>query len=296
MPLIQKYLQNVLVAQVIALRKLIPTLDDLLYAKSHPWGACKLQQRHLDQPRIMDEKQQLRALESQQSPPRYSQVFDLSESAQLDGVETRPQRSNLKLILFAMISYLFISSWCSPANSANDVNGWETEEAAYKVLYNGTGYVVREYAAQLRAAVKTSGDLVSSNGFRPLAGYIFGGNKDANGNSTRIAMTKPVVTYQHGNHTEMVFILPSIYTDLKQLPVPNDENVKLVAVKPYLVAVAGASGRWTMKNVKELEELLREAVKKEGKYTVKPKNMFYARYDPPIKFPWSRRNEVWLSV
>jgi len=98
--------------------------------------------------------------------------------------------------------------------------------------------------------------------------------------------------------TEMVFIMPqSIYSDVRELPIPNDENVHLAAVKPFTVAVAGSTGRWTMKNVEELETQLRGSVAKEAKFEIKPNaKVQLARFDSPMTPPWWRRNEVWLTI
>lgn len=42
----------------------------------------------------------------------------------------------------------------------------------------------------------------------------------------------------------MSFILPSKYQSIDDLPVPDNENVKLDVVEPYTAAVLRYSGRW----------------------------------------------------
>jgi hypothetical protein len=94
--------------------------------------------------------------------------------------------------------------------------------------------------------------LVYSNGFRSLAGYIFGGNVSAEtGSSQSIAMTAPVHTEITGDVIEsngtsggmkMAFFLPSQYTSIEQLPRPKDDRVRLVQVPAKRYAVVTFNG------------------------------------------------------
>ena len=192
------------------------------------------------------------------------------------------------------------------------------------------GYEIRRYSRQLRATVlfpDTTGEgPTTQRGFRELAGYIFGGNKKRSGlgQKDKIAMTAPVLTETtappmgineniamtapvmsessaSNETTTMSFILPSKYQSIDDLPIPNDNNVKLEVVEPYTVAALRFSGRWTPAatsfQLKRLLEMLR--TDKEVKLTVgsekdiKPK---IARYNPPWTLPFLRTNEIMVSV
>ena len=65
------------------------------------------------------------------------------------------------------------------------------EQTAYTVVKKGDDYEIREYPAHLVAQTTVAGsyDDALQDGFRIVAGYIFGGNVK----KERIAMTAPVV-------------------------------------------------------------------------------------------------------
>jgi hypothetical protein len=168
---------------------------------------------------------------------------------------------------------------------------------------------------------------MSQQGFRQLAGYIFGGNKkriaaDKNENesiamtapvmtetnassesSDKIAMTAPVMTDSDPSKktTTMSSILPSKYQSVDELPVPNDSSVKIEVIEPYTVAALQFSGRWTPEatDVQKMRllEMLRDG--KDVKLTVdeeakvEPK---IARYNPLWTLPFLRTNEVMIPV
>ncbi|HCP63074.1 MAG TPA: heme-binding protein, partial [Hyphomonadaceae bacterium] len=108
-----------------------------------------------------------------------------------------------------------------------------TPEPTFKrVLRDGT-FEIRDYDSQVVAEVRVPegrGDPASA-GFRPLARYIFGGNKprasiamtapvtrQQEGQS--IAMTAPVIRQDAGAEWKVRFIMPEGST-LANMPVPN---------------------------------------------------------------------------
>jgi hypothetical protein len=170
------------------------------------------------------------------------------------------------------------------------------------------GYEIRSYHRQLQAAV-TSPDAgegaTTQSGFRDLAGYIFGGNKKRTQieKSDKIAMTAPVMSYNDPNKktTTMSFILPSKYQSIEDLPVPNNDSVKLEVVEPYTAAVLRFSGRWTPSStntqLKRLLELLR--ADKEVRLTVDSEDEVQpklARYNPPWTIPFFRTTEIIVPI
>ena len=68
------------------------------------------------------------------------------------------------------------------------------DEPPHRVILRDGPIEIRDYDARILAEVDVSGQMgaASNAGFRPLAGYIFGGNQTASGGSTEIAMTTPV--------------------------------------------------------------------------------------------------------
>jgi len=170
------------------------------------------------------------------------------------------------------------------------------------------GYEIRKYHRQLQAVVTSpdAGDgATTQNGFRDLAGYIFGGNKKRTQmeESDKIAMTAPVMSYNNPEEktTSMSFILPSKYQTVEDLPVPNNQNVKLEVVEPYTAAVLRFSGRWTLASttthLKQLLEQLRSD--REVRLTVSSETEVQprlARYNPPWTIPFLRTTEIIVPV
>ena len=162
---------------------------------------------------------------------------------------------------------------------------------------------IRRYEAYLVARVAVDGDLegAGNKGFRILAGYIFGGNSGGN----RLAMTTPVtqeavrderismtspVAQQEGHDGHLVsFMMPSGRA-LDSLPAPKDERIGFAEVPARQLAAVRYSGRWSrssyQRHLRELESTLLEHD------LVATGEPIWARYDPPFKSPFLRRNEV----
>ena len=184
------------------------------------------------------------------------------------------------------------------------------------------GYEIRHYHQQLRATVEVSNANGEGNatqsGFRDLAGYIFGGNKQRAGadKAKKIAMTAPVMTEEASpekiamtapvmtesndtKSTRMSFVLPSKYKSLDDLPIPNDSKVKLEVVEPHTVAVLRFSGSWSQSSMdSQLSKLLGLLKTDQIQLTgpgrdIKPK---VARYNPPWTLPFLRTNEIMVPV
>jgi hypothetical protein len=148
-----------------------------------------------------------------------------------------------------------------------------------------------------------------NEGFRRLAGYIFGKNrreakiamtapvaqasrKKAE-ESVNLPMTAPVAQQRQGDSWMVAFTMPEGET-LGTLPAPEDPRVVLREVPPARVAVVRFSGRWTDANMKEQEAALRRWTS--AQHLTVTGEAEVNRYDPPFK-PWFlRRNEVWLPL
>jgi hypothetical protein len=183
------------------------------------------------------------------------------------------------------------------------------EEPKFVVTQQLDGVEVREYAPYIVAEVVVPGPAgdASSQGFKLLAGYIFGKNKG----ERRISMTAPVTqtpqtaTPQKIEMTAPVtqtatdggyvvqFVMPAGST-LETLPEPIDPQVHLRAMPGARFGVIKYSGFWSDSNYETHLATLRKALEAAGLATAG--EPIYSRYDPPWT-PWfMRRNEIWLKL
>jgi len=180
------------------------------------------------------------------------------------------------------------------------------EEAEYRVLKQDGAIELREYAPSIVAetVVDAAFDEAGNRAFRKLFRYIDGENVA----QQEIAMTAPVSQSPAGRKIEMTapvgqrptnggwvvsFMMPSSYT-MDTIPQPTDPSVQLRSVPSYRAAVIRYSGFWSEQRYREhLQELRTWIAAQELKATDEP---VWARYDPPFK-PWfMRRNEVLIPV
>ncbi|MDP4741113.1 MAG: heme-binding protein, partial [Burkholderiaceae bacterium] len=119
------------------------------------------------------------------------------------------------------------------------------EEPKYEVLLTDGPFEHRLYAGFVVAETELSGDFdsASRNGFRRVAGYIFGGNQADSGDSRKIAMTAPVTVEPKDDGWRLHFVMPSS-EDIASLPKPTDPSVKIRKVPPHEAASVRFSG-WT---------------------------------------------------
>ncbi len=180
------------------------------------------------------------------------------------------------------------------------------EEPKYTVVRQYDGFEVREYLPYLVAEVVVPGpaEEAGNQGFRILAGYIFGKNKGERKISmtapvaqapapAKIEMTAPVTQAAANDGYVVQFTMPSEYT-LETLPEPLDPQVKLREVSGGRFAVIRYSGTWSERNYKEHLEKLERGIEAAGLRTTG--SPIYSRYNAPF-VPWfMRRNEIWLKL
>ena len=96
---------------------------------------------------------------------------------------------------------------------------------------------LRRYEPYLVAETLVPGPLerAGNGGFRLLAGYIFSGNKTADGDSTKIATTTPVAQDRVGDQFRVRFMMPTRHTD-ESLPTPKDLRFTISEVGPQRLA------------------------------------------------------------
>jgi hypothetical protein len=180
-----------------------------------------------------------------------------------------------------------------------------TEEPAYTVVRTRPGLEIRQYGARLAAETVVPGAEVAarSEGFRRIAGFIFGGNQSetkiamtapvATAPSQNIAMTAPVAQTQTPEGWRVRFFMPSEYT-LQTLPKPNDTRVKIVTVPAETYAVYRYSGLISPQGTARAHTELTRLLATSG-YTPHGEIVDWF-YDPPWTLPPLRRNEAAVVV
>lgn len=181
------------------------------------------------------------------------------------------------------------------------------EKPKYEILKSveadGKNIELRAYAPFIVAETVVEAESLkqaSNEGFRRLAGYIFGGNRTRESmdmtapvGSEKLDMTAPVGSIGGAGSYTISFVMPSKYT-MDTLPIPNDARVTLRAVPARKVAVIVFSGFWSSGNFGRHTEALRAYLKGEGVEVLS--EPMVARYNMPLT-PWFlRHNEVWFEI
>ena len=182
-----------------------------------------------------------------------------------------------------------------------------TEQQEYRVLEVRGVVELREYAPWVVADVVASGsaEQAGSAAFRPLFQYISGANRSAEPlamtapviqqpASERLAMTAPVIQEAAGaDEWTVSFVLPA-GRSLSEYPIPTNTRVSLRAVPGETAAAIRWSGRWTSSNIARRTENLRRVMAEAGwQGSAEPR---WARFDPPWKPSFARRNEIVIPV
>jgi hypothetical protein len=187
-----------------------------------------------------------------------------------------------------------------------------TAQQPYQIVRSYDDFEVRKYPEHLLAEVIVEGTFeeAGNRAFRYLFSYISGENRSKqkvamtapvvqDAASEKIAMTAPVVQQgierQPGEEQKfrIAFVLPEGFT-IENAPVPTDPNVHLRTVPESLAAAIRYSGRWSAVSYQRHLEKLRSALKAAGLTPAGTPR--FARFDPPFK-PWfMRRNEIVIDL
>lgn len=180
------------------------------------------------------------------------------------------------------------------------------EESAYEPVARAGSLELRQYAPRVVAQTTVSGAAsdVTSEGFRRIANYIFGGNLgdrtvamttpvEREGRGERIAMTTPVEEVATGDDWVITFTMPAEHS-LDSLPRPNDSRVVLREVPARLVAVLRFSGRVDEASRQRHTEQLLALIRENGYQPAGAPSL--AQYDPPWVLGLFRRNELHCPV
>lgn len=174
------------------------------------------------------------------------------------------------------------------------------ERPSFVLEYRASGLEIRQYRPYVVAQTEVDGPMESagSEGFRRLAGYIFGGN----GTGQKIAMTAPVVMAPVPEEMRLTptdgtfvvqFMMPSSF-NLASLPAPKDKRVTFTELPARRMAALTYRGNWSEARYQAHLEQLNTALSAEGlKATGTP---VWARYDPPTMPSFMRTYEILVEV
>lgn len=178
------------------------------------------------------------------------------------------------------------------AHKVSSYTGVMTQEQPYTVVRDYGTFELRHFPDYILVQVTVQGDFMRAGNvaFGPLISYISGNNA----RGQKFAMTAPVLqeTSEAENHT-VSFVLPEGMS-IDQVPVPSNARVTRKAVAAHDAAASKFGGGWNAERFEATGKKLVADVLAAG--LVPEGNVYFARFDPPWK-PWFlKRNEVLVQV
>jgi len=197
---------------------------------------------------------------------------------------------------------VILSSIALGACSVVGVRG--SEEPPHRVIARLGEVEIREYAPRLVAETEVDADenAARNEGFRRLAGYIFGANRGERRiamtapvaqEPSRIAMTAPVAQDPVAEGFRIRFFLPVGLT-ADTAPEPNDPRVRVTTLPAETFAVLRFTGSTDPAAVARNASSLRAMLAGSRWEAVGEATAWF--YDPPWTLPPLRRNEVAIRV
>ena len=206
---------------------------------------------------------------------------------------------SVALLLMLLVGYLGLYWW--------SMRKVKTPE--YSVLKRSGEIEIREYVPMLIAQVTVPGsrEVAINQGFRLLAGYIFGDNHTQGkasqtiamtapvmqGPAAKIAMTAPVLQSPSGAQWQVEFVMPKSYS-LANIPKPNRSDIKLIERKPTKTVAIRFSGSISNQRLAAKQAKLKQYVEQHRLTPLSEPR--YAFYNPPWTLPWFRRNEIMIDI
>ncbi len=188
-------------------------------------------------------------------------------------------------VLFGILLIGFILVQIFAKNSQNNI-----ETYSYQLEKKYPEFEIRNYAPSLFTSVKLNSSNykeASSQGFRILAGYIFGGNE----RNEKIAMTSPVSMSLEDSIT-MMFMVPKKFNKAS-LPTPNQENIEFKEMPARRVACIAFGGWSSDEKIEKYRKQLTAALEREGiAHTGK---FMLLGYNPPYEV-FGRKNEILVEL
>jgi hypothetical protein len=167
-----------------------------------------------------------------------------------------------------------------------------TEDLPYSVVRNHADFQIRKYESYVLVQYSGEGDFssVTSRAFNPLFQFISGSNST----QKKIAMTAPVFQEERESGKHLVsFVMPSSMT-MTDVPSAIRTDLSIKDVPAHFAAAIRFSGGWNeekfLRKCAQLKsDLTKAGIEFEGE-------CFFARFDPPWKPGFLRRNEVLIRV
>jgi hypothetical protein len=157
-----------------------------------------------------------------------------------------------------------------------------TQEQPYTVVKKIGSLEIRDYPASVHAQLTLTGsaETVGNKAFGSLVGYI---------SSNKIAMTSPVIQERNEDQWNVSFVMPA-GMNAADLPKPTNSELVIREVPAHLAGATTWSGSWKYPEAqKHGEEMVEQLTDLGYRVSGEPR---WARYDPPWK-PWfMRRNEM----
>lgn len=178
------------------------------------------------------------------------------------------------------------------------------EQPEYKVDRQDGAIEIRWYPPMIAAETIVQGERkpAINEGFRRIAGYIFGDNKPrekiamtapVEQQRQKIAMTAPVTEQGQNGEWTVRFIMPKSWS-MEKLPVPLNDRVTLKPIPAHRTLVIRFSGFASDGTIKAKTEELKEYAEEHGLTTVGEPVLAF--YNPPWTLPFLRRNEIMLEL
>lgn len=171
------------------------------------------------------------------------------------------------------------------------ISNSKIEKQKYRVVRVEKNFEIRFYPPAVLATIRSSAKSyreLANNGFRQIAGYIFGNNET----SAKIAMTSPVQMDINAVKSSMSFVMPSQY-QLEELPKPKDGRVEIHESPAEYAAVIEFGGFATDEKIKKYSDLLKAILSEKHIKTMG--NFKYLGYNPPYQFI-GRKNEILVPI
>ena len=165
-----------------------------------------------------------------------------------------------------------------------------TEQQKYRVIKKFIDFEIRDYEPCLIAEVIVDGSMnqAGSYGFRPLFNYI---------SQNSISMTAPVIQIPvKKGQWKISFVMP-YGSNISSLPISKNSEVEINQVPQGFYACRRFTGNYTEikleKNLKLLKDaLIKELITEKGFEN----NWRSARFDPPFKPSFLKRNEIQIPI
>ena len=167
-----------------------------------------------------------------------------------------------------------------------------TEQQPYRTLEHFKGFELRYYPQYVLVSVTTKGpfNAAANRAFYPLVSFIGGQNRSAE----KIAMTAPVLHKPINDETHTIsFVMPETM-DAKHIPVPTDAQVSTQIIEAHYAAASKFRGLANEEHFKSFGDQLAADVKLAGLKMAS--DVYYARFDPPWKPGFLRRNEALVDI